>query len=101
MRVHSRACHDSCMATDGDALVSEIKSILDELDPEGLLAMGAPRDDEYLPEARDFAARIRRGETITGEVVLRVWVGWFSSEGSLARSDLADVLAGRLGALKH
>ena len=86
------------MDADDDQLLTEVKSILDALDPEGLLALGAP-SDEYLPEARDFAARIRRGETITGEAARRTWVGWFYRGCGLERRGLADVLAERLAEL--
>lgn len=77
----------------------EVKLVLDDFDPEGLLALGAPKD-EYLSEAREFAARIRHGETMTSDVVLHVWRKWFGQDCRLARNGLADALARCLGELR-
>lgn len=55
-----------------------VKKILDRVDAEGLLAMGAPKD-EYKREAITLATMIARGETITGARVRDVWLYWFGT----------------------
>jgi hypothetical protein len=54
-----------------------VKKVLDELDPEGLLKMGAPKD-EYTPEAHSLALALTRGDLITGAYVRDVWLYWFA-----------------------
>jgi hypothetical protein len=69
-----------------------VKAVLDQFDPEGLLAMGAP-SDEYSPEAADFAERLRRGDPMTPDLVTRVWIGRFYEDCGLVQQDLAAPLA--------
>ena len=72
-------------------LVVAIAAAINELDPEGLLASGAP-PDEYLPEAREFAARIQAEEDVTADVVERVWIERFYPGCGLVRRRLAGAL---------
>lgn len=51
-----------------------VKKVLDELDPEGFLKMGAPKD-EYSSEAHSLA--LARGDRISAEYVRDVWLYWF------------------------
>ncbi|MDR7302302.1 hypothetical protein [Haloactinomyces albus] len=55
--------------------------VLNEHDPEGLLALGAP-NDEYEPEAEHLARLASQSRTITAEVVTEVWDYWFGHAGS-------------------
>ena len=87
------------MAGAGVELIARVRAVIDALDPEGLLKMGAP-DDEYGPEALDFANRIAEGEVMTSEVVQRVWVRWFSADCGLVQQALADAIAERLRDLR-
>ncbi len=78
------------------SLRDHVKAAVDELDPEGLLAMGAPRD-EYDPEIADFVAQIARGEPMTAESVTSTWERWFEGCSGAKSPDvmsrLADALA--------
>lgn len=53
-----------------------VKKVLDELDPEGFLKMGAPKD-EYSSEAHSLAIALTRGDRISAEYVRDVWLYWF------------------------
>lgn len=53
-----------------------VKKVLDELDPEGFLKMGAPKD-EYSSEAHSLALALARGQRISAEYVRDVWLYWF------------------------
>lgn len=62
-------------------LTATLLRVLNEHDPEGLLAMGAPAD-EYKHEAVHLARLASENRTITAEVVTEVWDYWFGHEGS-------------------
>lgn len=83
-----------------DALLSRVKQAVDDLDPEGLLALGAP-NDEYMAEAQDFARRLDRGQSFTPDLVAEIWIAWFYPDCGLVRKELAAALAGRLNALRR
>jgi hypothetical protein len=71
---------------------NEVKRAIDQLDPEGLLAAGAPAD-EYDSEAQAFASVVLDGEPITPAVVRAVWVERFYPECELVRYNLDVPLA--------
>lgn len=83
------------MDVERDPLVLEVQAVIDSFDPEGLFAMGAPKD-EYLFEARDLAAWIRRGDVMTGDRLQEYWVRRFYPDCGLVRSGRATALAERL-----
>jgi hypothetical protein len=59
--------------------VEKVMAVLNEVDPEGLLKMGAP-DDEYEGEARILLRRmVRYGQPLTAEYVRDVWLVMFGS----------------------
>jgi hypothetical protein len=82
------------------SLRSSVKEILDDLDAEELLAIGAPTD-EYLSDAQDFAERLVRGETMTAELVQTIWVGRFYPDCGLLKKNLAGQLAAALNELER
>jgi putative heme degradation protein len=63
-----------------------ILEALRDLDPEGLIRMGAP-EDEYRPEARDLACRVMCGETIDARVVNDVWAHYFGVAEAFGREE--------------
>ena len=77
-----------------DRVRSEVKEAVDEADPEGLLAMGAP-PDEYDDAVTDLTRRVLNGEVIEQDGVER----WFLDRYGLASSD-AEVLVARLGVIQ-
>jgi len=52
--------------------------ILQEIDAEGLLKMGAPAD-EYRSEARTLLAAVRSGRRVSASYVRDVWLYWFGA----------------------
>ena len=58
-----------------------IRSILVNLDPEGLLRMGAPTD-EYDGEAKTIAYAIEQGIPITPQYVRDVWLCSFGTSSA-------------------
>ena len=60
-----------------DLTVSECKRILDEADPEELLAAGAPQD-EHDTMARDFARRLLHGED--PQAMVETYRGWHDDQ---------------------
>lgn len=78
-----------------DSLLSRVRCVIDELDPEGLRTLGAP-SDEYLPEAEEFAERLERGEVLTPDAVTEIWVAWFYPACGLVKKQLAGQLANNL-----
>ncbi|HEX3785242.1 MAG TPA: hypothetical protein VHX38_36765 [Pseudonocardiaceae bacterium] len=79
-----------------------MRKVLNAHDPAGLLNAGAP-DDEYTPEAEDFASRLREGQPITRQVVIDVWERWFGPDSGyvqLATPEDLDSLAATLDALR-
>jgi hypothetical protein len=79
-----------------DSLVSAVKHVLDELDPEGLLGV---EGDEYLADAKDLVLRMEQGHVMTPELVEALWVVRFHTRCGLVRYKLAGPLAERLNAL--
>ncbi len=69
---------------DRDKLRALVKSVLDEMDVEGLFSIGAPKD-EYNAEANTIAEAILRGRQVTPDLIRDVWLYWFgygeSSDG--------------------
>lgn len=75
--------------------------VLTRVDPEGLLAIGAPAD-EYAFEADELAGRLRDGRPVTTEVLVEVWERWFGPDsGYVRRTSMSQVakLAAELDAL--
>jgi hypothetical protein len=70
-----------------DVALAESKRIIDEADPEGLLAMGAP-SDEY----DAFAAQVAR-RLLHGEDPLTLVAGWEEWNGSRDRDWFVRQLA--------
>jgi hypothetical protein len=73
------------------ALVDAAVRCLAEHDLERLMPHGAP-EDEYAPEARDFAALLAAGEPVTAETVARVWAHWFG-DGTATAAPTAALAA--------
>jgi len=69
--------------------------VIDALDPEGLLRMGAP-SDEYAPEANILADLIGGGEPITPDLVEKVWVECFYPNCGLLSKELVQPLTDAL-----
>lgn len=65
------------------ALRAAVRGIVDALDPEGLLAIGAPAD-EYSPEVDALAGLVAAGP-VTAADVLATWEHWFGPGSALAR----------------
>lgn len=77
-------------------------AVLNKHDPEGLLDLGAPKD-EYQPEAADFARRLGTGQPITPDVVIEMWERWFGPGSSYVRNATTaelDEVAAELDALR-
>lgn len=64
-----------------DALAA-VREVLDEVDPENLIASGAP-EDEYDSEAGELVRLVLR-ERVTRDQVGAIWQRWFG----LSREDL-------------
>ena len=87
------------------SLTERVLRVLNKHDPEELLAVfGAVAEkDEYMPEAVAFAARLRRGEAVTPEVVTEVWEHFFGPSSGLsahADSEAVATLAADLTSLR-
>jgi len=54
-----------------------VEAVLREVDPEGLLRMGAP-SDEYASEAKTIAEALVRGHAVTPDYVRDVWLVSFA-----------------------
>lgn len=76
------------------AAFQEVKRVLDERDPIGLLAGGAPAD-EYDPEVADLVRLVLRPQPPLPAEVDAVWQRWFGPSCSLgsAAVPLAAALA--------
>lgn len=61
---------------DARALRAAVQGVVNELDPEGLLRMGAPLD-EYDSEINDFVTAITDDIPITEGHVRHIWDRWF------------------------
>jgi hypothetical protein len=81
------------------ALRDAVRRIVDELDPEGLLAVGAPAD-EYGPEVAALAELVAAGP-VDAAGVRAVWEHWFGPDSSVARNpDRLNRLTAALAALR-
>jgi hypothetical protein len=77
-----------------------VRAVLNQHDPEGLLAIGAP-DDEYDPESEHFAGLLRDGQPITAAVVTAAWHHWFGDLGLMAADpNRVNLLAADLDGLR-
>lgn len=68
-------------ATEDDGFRTMME-ILQEIDAEGLLKMGAPVD-EYRSEARTLLAAVRSGRRVSASFVRDVWLYWFGAGETL------------------
>jgi hypothetical protein len=55
-----------------------LTAILNEIDPEGLIGIGAP-GDEYTSEARSIAAAMKAKRPVTAALIRDVWLYWFGT----------------------
>lgn len=79
-----------------------VLDVLGRVDPEGLLAIGAPAD-EYDAEAAELAGRLRDGRPITTDVLGDVWERWFGpGSGYVRKTSMSQIslLAAELDALR-
>lgn len=72
------------IVTNPGVLLDAVRRIVDGLDPQGLLALGAPAD-EYSPEVAALAELVAAGP-VGAAGVLAVWEHWFGPASSLARN---------------
>ncbi|GAB2741822.1 hypothetical protein [Sinomonas soli] len=72
-------------------LFNAVTHCLAEHDLERLIPHGAP-EDEYAPEARDFAALLSAGEPVTAETVARAWAHWIGGDTVRASERVHRVL---------
>lgn len=63
-----------------DKRLAIVIGVLNTFDPEGLLKMGAPKD-EYTSEAKSILEAIDAGKELDAELVRSIWAKWFG-EGS-------------------
>lgn len=72
----------------------EVRRVVNEHDPIGLLAGGAPVD-EYESEVSDLVRLVMRAQPLSEEEVDAVWRRWFGDEYSLGdgAKRLSDALA--------
>jgi|HubBroStandDraft_2_1064218.scaffolds.fasta_scaffold269999_1 hypothetical protein len=80
------------------ALRAAVQSVVNGVDPEGLLRMGAPIN-EYDPEIDDFVGAIARDVPITEDFVRETWARWFDPRAG-ERTCLVE-LTGRLMAVQR
>lgn len=77
-----------------------VAAVVDQLDPEGLLASGAPRD-EYAAEAAELTRLVIR-DAIEAAIILAYWESQFGPGSHLARTpQLLAELTQRLSEIKH
>lgn len=82
-------------------LYERVLHVINDVDPERLLAIGGPRD-EYRDEAEEFTERLSRGEELTPDLVAQVWRHWFTDAAWLlqpANRYVLNKFARRLAAL--
>ena len=77
-----------------DLVRTQVKRAVDDADPEGLLAMGAP-SDEYDDAVTELTRRVLKGEVIEQHAVEH----WFLDQYGSASSG-ADALVARLQAIQ-
>ncbi len=80
-------------------IVAAVLEVLNDHDPEGLLAMGAPTD-EYDAEAVELAVLIPREPPPMEADVEEVWRRWFGEHHHL-RGDLLRSVTDELRGLHH
>src|SRR3954447_2434194 len=79
------------MARVSSAYFLASRAVVNEVDPVGLIEMGAPAD-EYDPEIEDL---IKRRELVTAERVAEVFIRWFGpATGSMSVADAARIAHG-------
>jgi hypothetical protein len=66
------------------------RSVVNEVDPIGLIGMGAPAD-EYDPEIEDL---IKWREPVTPERVAEVFLRWFGEDGQMTPDSAAQIADG-------
>lgn len=67
------------------------RAVVNEVDPVGLIGIGAP-DDEYDPEVKYL---IKWREPVTAERVAEVFIRWFGPEsGAMTASDASRIAEG-------
>ena len=104
------ACDAGCGATvcgvsaerDRRPPFAAVHDVLNHHDPEGLLEIGAPRD-EYEPEVEEIATRLRNGQPVTSGVLVQIWERWFGPDSgyvSTANDQELARLAAELDALR-
>jgi hypothetical protein len=71
---------------------AQVRDVICHLDPEDLLAAGAPAD-EYDREAEIFTLRIIASEEITPEIARSLWLERFYPDCLLVRKNLEVPLA--------
>jgi hypothetical protein len=79
-------------------VLAAVEAAVNAVDPEGLLAGGAPAD-EYDPEVKDLAKRILAGSELNRQLVQTVWSHWFGVPSRLtdvAADKLVDLINDRL-----
>jgi hypothetical protein len=65
------------------AAFADVRAVVNDLDPIGLLGMGAP-EDEYDPEVRNLVRLVLRAEPFEEDDVDAVWRRWFGDDYSMA-----------------
>jgi hypothetical protein len=84
-----------------DTLFESVREIVHRHDPEGLLAVGAPRD-EYDLEVPDLVLLVRQGDVITADSVRAVFDRWFGDSTPPARRrSEADQIAAELESIRR
>jgi hypothetical protein len=69
---------------------AEVRRVVNDVDPERLLAMGAPAD-EYDPEVGDLVRLVFRDALPTEDEVTAVWGRWFGDHSTLTSTEVAVV----------
>jgi len=73
---------------------SQLKIIVDKVDPIGLLSMGAPKN-EYDQEIKSISNRLREGQTKQEirKIVFDEFIKWFGEDTIKGREDLLKQIA--------
>lgn len=84
-----------------DQVAAAIRVLINQLDPEGLLAAGA-HDDEYDSEVSDLTALVCGEDEITAGAVGSVWNRWFNMSPNWCTREPEQVneVAAALGRLR-
>jgi hypothetical protein len=73
------------------------RTVVNDVDPVGLIEMGAP-DDEYDPEIEDL---IKWRDRVTPERVAEVFIRWFGPESGGMTADSASRIAEGINAARE